>query len=149
MARNASAEGKVPIHLVDPFLGKQLIGHFRIVPTKRLDDLSDATLAQVERWGPRSTDFGEPFNVQPDGHSALWFLFRTLDPDADYKIYIDSQPILTTIAADRNLITAALAPKHSRQLVSTHGRIPIHLVDTFQGKQLIGHFRVVQSKGLD
>ena len=109
---------------------------------KRLDDLPNATLAQVERWGPRSSSVGNPFNVQPNGDSALWFLFRKLDRDTDYKIYMGSQPVLTTITVERNVITAGLTPKHSRQLVLTKGKIPIHLVDPIRGKQLIGHFHV-------
>ena len=109
---------------------------------KRLHHLPDATIAQLERWGPRSSNVGEPFNVQPNGNSALWFRFVNLDRHADYKIYIGSQPILTSIGVERNLITAGLTPKHSRHIVSTEGKIPIHLVDPIRGKQMIGHFHV-------
>ena len=114
----------------------------RPVHGKRLDFLPDGTIAQVERWGPRSARVGEPFNVQPNGNSALWFVFRELDRDADYRIYIGSQPLLTYVAVERGLITASLTPKHSRQFESTQGKIPIHLVDPGRGRQLIGHFVV-------
>ena len=109
---------------------------------KRLDFLPDGTIARVERWGPRSARLGEPFNVQPSGNSALWFVFQELDRDVDYKIYIGSQPLLTYVAVERGLVTASLTPKHSRQFESTQGKIPIHLVDPGRGKQLIGHFVV-------
>ena len=53
---------------------------------KPLDRLPDTTIAQVKRWGPRSTGLGEPFNVQPNGDSVLWFHLLTLDRhDPDYK----------------------------------------------------------------
>ena len=65
---------------------------------------------------------------------------------ADYKFYIGSQSILTSIDVERNLITAGLTPKHSRQIVSTVGKIPIHLVDPVRGKQLIGYFHVQPSE---
>ena len=45
-----------------------------------LDALPDVTIVEVERWGPRATGIGEPFNVQPGGNSALWFRFRELGP---------------------------------------------------------------------
>ena len=110
---------------------------------KRLDRLPDATIARLERWGPRSSNVGEQFNVQPNGNSALWFQFVKLDRHVDYRIHIGSQPILTTVAVDRNLITASLTQKFSRQIVSTAGRLPIHLVDPLEGKQLIGHFEIL------
>ena len=109
---------------------------------KRLDSLPEATIAQVERWGPRSSNVGEPFNVQPNGHSALWFLFRELDRNTDYKVYVDSRPVDTTTHFEKNLITAGATPRQSRQLVSTEGKLPIHLVDPYRGKQLIGHFHI-------
>ena len=108
----------------------------------QLEFLPDVTMVQVERWGPRSSRIGEPFNVQPGGSSALWFRFRELDRNTDYELYIGSQPIRTSIGVERNLITASLTPKHSRRLVSTEGKIPIHLVDPYRGKQLIGHFHI-------
>ena len=109
---------------------------------KRLDHLPNAIVAELKRWGPRSSKVGEPFNVQPNGNSTLWFQFVKLDRHADYKIYIGSRAIPTSMVADRNLITAGVTPKHARLIVSTAGNIPIHLVHPFRGKQLIGHFHV-------
>ena len=114
----------------------------RPAPGKALDHLPDMTIVQLGRWGPRSGRVGEPFNVQPNGNSALWFRFRKLDRHPNYKIYVGSQPAATFTNAKRNIITASLAPKQSRRLVSTDGRIPIHLVDPMRGKQLLGHFHV-------
>ena len=108
----------------------------------QLDALPDVTIVQVEGWGPRSSKIGESFNVQPSGNSALWFRFRELDRNTDYKVYVGSRPADTTTNSEKSLITAGLTPRRSRQLVSTEGKVPIHLVDSFRGKQLIGHFHV-------
>ena len=108
----------------------------------RLDHLPDVTIVQVERWGPRSCRVGEPFNLQPNGNSALWFLFLKLDRYPDYKLYVGSQAAVTSINAERNLITASLTPRQARRLTSTEGKIAIHLVDPIRGKQLIGYFHV-------
>ena len=109
---------------------------------RRLDHLPDVTIVQVERWGPRSCRVGEPFNLQPNGNSALWFLFLKLERYPDYKIYVGSQAAVTSINAERNLITASLTPRQARRLTSTEGKIAIHLVDPIRGKQLIGYFHV-------
>ena len=114
----------------------------RPAPGKELDHLPDTTIVQLGRWGPRSGRVGEPFNVQPNGNSALWFRFRMLDRDSNYRIYVGSQPAVTFKNAERSIITASLTPKQSRRLLSTEGRIPIHLVDPMRGKQLLGHFHV-------
>ena len=108
----------------------------------QLDGLPDTAIVQVEGWGPRATRIGESFNVQPSGNSALWFRFRELDRNTDYKVYVGSRPADTTTNSEKSLITAGLTPRRSRQLVSTEGKVPIHLVASFRGKQLIGHFHV-------
>ena len=114
----------------------------RPAPGKELNHLPDMTIVQLGRWGPRSSRVGEPFNVQPNGNSALWFRFRKLDRHPNYKIYVGSQPAATFTNATRSIITASLTPKQSRRLLSTEGRVPIRLVDPKRGKQLLGHFHV-------
>ena len=109
---------------------------------KLFNALPNATLVQIENWGPRSSGIGESFNVQPNGNSALWFRVQQLDRNTDYRIYVGSQPADTTISVERNAMSAGLTPRQSRRLVSTEGKIPIHLVAPFRGKQLIGHLHV-------
>ena len=114
---------------------------------KLLDYLPDAEVAQLERWGPQSSPIGEPFNLQPNGNSALWFLFRKLGGDSDYQIHVDSKPVHTRTQAERSLVTAALTPAQWMRLVSTPGQVPIHLVDPIKDKprkQLLGHFRILR-----
>ena len=107
-----------------------------------LDALPDVTIVEVEGWGPRATGIGESFNVQPGENSALWFRFRELGRHPDYRIFVDSQPAATTMDAERNLITAGLTARQTRRLVSTEGKVPIHLVAPSRGKQLVGYFHV-------
>ena len=109
---------------------------------KLFNALPNATLVQIENWGPRSSGIGESFNVQPNGNSALWFRVQQLERNTDYRIYVGSQSADTTISVERNAMSAGLTPGQSRRIVSTEGKIPIHLVAPFRGKQLIGHFHV-------
>ena len=109
---------------------------------KRLDHLPDASIVQVQRWGPRSSTVGQLANVQPSGNTTLWFRLRELDPNADYKVYIGSRPVVTTMDANQGFITARLTRRQSTRLVSTEHKVPIHLVDPSRGKQLVGHFHV-------
>ena len=113
-------------------------------PTHRkfLDYLPDADIAQLERWGPQSSQVGEPFNLQPNGNSGLWFSFQKLEGDSDHRIYVDSKPVITRTQADQGLITAALTPAQWKRLVSTQGKVSIHLVEATEGKQLLGQFNI-------
>ena len=120
------------VHVEKPFFGAE----------GPLDHLADVSIAQVERWGPKSGKAGEPFNLQPGGASAMWFSFLNIDRFSDYQIFFGSQGTVTTVSADANLITASLTGKQSRRLTSREGVIPIHLVDPVRGKQLIGYFQV-------
>jgi hypothetical protein len=120
------------VHIEKPLAG----------PERPLDHLADASIAQVERWGPRLGKVSEPFNPQPGGASALWFQFQEIDRFSVYQVYLGAQAAVTTTNADKNLITARLSARQSRRLTSKEGVIPIHLVDPVRGKQLIGYFEV-------
>ncbi len=110
-------------------------------------------LVELVRWGPRATRIGEPFKVQSNGNSALWFRFKALDQNVDYKIYFGAQPLVTTANYEGNGLSVSLTPEQSRQLISAEGKIPIYLalsrqavppglVDPFRSNQLIGYFHV-------
>ena len=107
-----------------------------------LDHLPALDISEVERWGPRSCKVGEPFNVQPSGGSALWFVFLELDRYPDYRIHLGSEAAVTTINAGKRMITARVTPDQLRRITSKEGSIPVHLVDPVRGKQLIGNFEV-------
>ena len=106
-----------------------------------LDRLPDVELAQLQRWGPKSSVVGVPFNEQPNGNSALWFRFQELERYPGYRVYFGSLAASTAINGKVQLITASLTPKQLEQLNATAGNVPIHLVDPMRGKQLLAHFR--------
>ena len=107
-----------------------------------LDHLPDVELAHLQRWGPQSSTVGEPFNVQPNGNSALWFRFQGLDEYPGYRVYFGSAAASTAVNGKAQLITASLRPAQLEQLKAAAGDVPIHLVDPVRGKQLLAHFRV-------
>ena len=107
-----------------------------------LDHLPDVEFAHLERWGPRSSAVGEPFNEQLNGNSALWFRFQELDGYPGYRVYFGSSMAASTaINGKAGLITASLRPAQLEQFNATAGNVPIHLVDPVRGKQLLAHFR--------
>ena len=106
-----------------------------------LDHLPDIELAHLQRWGPQSTSVGEPFNLQPNGNSALWFRFQELDEYPGYRVYFGSLAASTAINSKARLITASLRPAQLEQLNATAGNVPIHLVDPVRGRQFLAHFR--------
>ena len=105
-----------------------------------LDYLPDVEFAQLQRWGPKSASVGEPFNVQPNGNSALWFRFQELDEYPGYRVYFGSIAASTAINGKAQLITASLRPAQLERLNATAGKVPIRLVDPVRGKQLLAHF---------
>ena len=106
-----------------------------------LDHLPDAEFARLQRWGPKSAAAGDPFNVQPNGNSALWFRFRELDDYPGYRVYFDSVAASTAINGKARLITASLTPAQLEPLNATARDVPIYLVDPMRGKQFLDHFR--------
>ncbi|WP_018234348.1 InlB B-repeat-containing protein [Thioalkalivibrio thiocyanodenitrificans] len=50
---------------------------------------------EVENWGPKSTQAGEPFNLQPSGDSALWMVIGCAPHSA--RVVFDGTPLHTTI----------------------------------------------------
>ena len=107
-----------------------------------LDDLQESFIAKVSRWGPKTGEAGEGFNLQPNGKSSMWFLFDEIETHS-YAIYFGSEAARTSVHGDRNLITMSLTCGQVRQATSTQSEIPIYLVDLIKGsKQLIGFFLV-------
>jgi hypothetical protein len=96
-------------------------------------------IVEVTNWGPRSTEQGEPFNVQPDGHSGLWF--AATNAPSWVKIVIAGTEAPTTVL-DR-AITSGLFGEEGYRVLSTPGSHPIELYDPVSGiRQPIGEFIV-------
>lgn len=98
-------------------------------------------IAEFGLWGPKSCLVNEPFNVQADGHSALWFHVDEIDRNP-YQIHIGPHVARTVINPEAKLISASVSAEQVRRLVSRVGEVPIHLVDPARGKQFVGHLDV-------
>ena len=98
-------------------------------------------IAEFGRWGPQSCLVHEPFNVQADGNSALWFHVDEIYRQP-YRMHIGPYVARTVINPEAKLISASVAAEQVRQLVSKAGEVPIHLVDPARGKQFVGHLIV-------
>lgn len=99
-------------------------------------------ILKLENWGPRSVSAGEPFNEQPNGNSALWLRFSSLER-GNYLIRFGDYDMITSVHPDRNVITSDLTPAQSIEATSLGGKIPVTLVDRSSGRQqLLGMFEV-------
>ena len=119
------------------------VGHFAVVREPGpIGDLPTATIAEVDRWGPRSGGVSEGFNLQADGSSAIWILFDNI-AQHPYEIYFGTSPLKTSVRSEQNLVTASATKLQAEQLTASPGEIAVHLVDLLYGtKQLVGHFRI-------
>ena len=106
-----------------------------------LEHFPDWHVAEFGRWGPQSCFVGEPFNVQADGRSALWFHVDEIDRHP-YSMRIGSFAARTSVNPEAKLISASLSAEQVRHLVSKRGEVPIHIVDPERGKQFVGHLDV-------
>ncbi len=82
-------------------------------------------IVEVTDWGPRTTEQGSHFNVQPDGHSGLWFVAPGVP--SWIKIRIDGQESPTTIT--ENGLTSGLFGSLQDRLLATPGNYRIELYD--------------------
>lgn len=96
-------------------------------------------LADVANWGPQATTQGVGVNVQPDGHSGLWF---QIDHAAPWlRIEIDGVALPTNIA--EHVVTSGLYGEQRDHILATPGEYAIALIDPMQRiRQPIGVFTV-------
>jgi|GEM_PF-1241034 len=103
------------------------------------DTYTEGEIAPLKNWGDQSTLQGQKFNVQPDGHSGLWFQFEGAPAHA--KITIDGE-IVRTVISDK-VVTSGLFERMQERILSTPGLYEIALIDPVRKiKQTIGNFEV-------
>lgn len=103
--------------------------------------LKEGEIAPLKNWGPKKTKQGEKFNVQPDGHSGMWF--QIAGAPARAKIMIDGELVRTTIKKDT--VTSGLFGDMQERILSTPGSYEIALVDPIKKiKQPIGKLKVTK-----
>lgn len=103
--------------------------------TARLEDFVD-----VRDWGPRGTSQSEPFMVQADGSSGMWFIV----PNAPrlLEVYFDGTKV-TRVSRVGDTLTLALDKLFLQEHLATIGEHDIVLVDPLEGrKQVVGRFKV-------
>lgn len=96
-------------------------------------------IADVLSWGPQTTEQGAKFNVQPDGHSGLWF--QADNVPSWVKVRIDGVEAPTQISEKG--FTSGLFGDVQERILATPGSYPIELYDPMRDVvQLIGQFEV-------
>lgn len=97
------------------------------------------TIVEVTNWGPQSTEQGSKFNVQPDGHSGLWFLAS--DTPSWVKLRIDGEEAPTTV--NERGFTSGLFGAMQDRILSTPGNYALELYDPMRDiVQRIGDLEV-------
>lgn len=105
----------------------------------RLEAFRDGVIVNIEAWGPQSTEQGVPVNVQPDGHSGLWFLAENV-PDW-LKLEIDGSR--AAIVRSERSFTSGLYEGIQERILSEPGEYPIVLLDEMNRiRQPVGNFVV-------
>lgn len=103
------------------------------------DDWREESLVEISNWGPQGTQQGVGVNVQPDGHSGLWFQID--NAPSWLKVEIDGVVAATTIS--ESVVTSGLFGEQQERILSTPGEYPIALIDPMQRvRQPIGVFIV-------
>lgn len=92
----------------------------------------------VVNWGQRSTQAGEPFNVQADGNSGISFELSRPAPAGEFSISFDGKP-LTGVVVNELIITATIPSA----LLTEAGTYPVVVENASQGLRIeAGDFAV-------
>ncbi len=71
------------------------------------------TPMRILDWGPRDIVAGEPFNIQPDGRSALWV--KTHHAPLDTVIEVGGVALESSVHSDGEFVTALVPPEVTSQ----------------------------------
>jgi glycosyltransferase involved in cell wall biosynthesis len=103
-----------------PISSRVMLRLLRVINRVLKVKVSDARLPSIEAFGPHPVSAGEPFNVQPDGRSAMWALLES-PPDSQARLIFNGSALETTV--DGRLVTAAV-PAY---LTGRPGKVPLWL----------------------
>ena len=100
-----------------------------------------AAEVKVEDWGPRETSAGKPFNVQPNGKSALWIKVTGLNTSAGVKLFF-GDALLEDVHVATNVVTASLPAQNT--LLDKPGDQAVVLVEGATNRKVqVGTFKVL------
>jgi hypothetical protein len=109
-----------------------------VIPEGRQEQAG--TVVEVSNWGPQSTQQGELFNVQADGHSGMWI--KAAGAPASVVVLFNGESQGTQVYAEH--ITSGIRGEFMRKVVETPGVYPVELLDRSRMiRQKIGEFRVI------
>ncbi len=101
-------------------------------------------LSEISEWGPQSTLAGDPFNLQADGSSALWF--KTAGAPLGLQVVLGSYSMETKVQAE--LITASLSTSNSALLLGVAGIFPVSFsIPHLPTNRLVGYFHIFPKDG--
>jgi hypothetical protein len=101
--------------------------------------VTEGELRTVSAWGPRSTRVLTPFNVQPNGHSALWVVGAG---SPKVKLELGGTALPTVVAPGG--VTASVSPELLRTIAARPGDLPLYFVSPEGRRQQIGLFQVLK-----
>lgn len=93
----------------------------------------------VTNWGPRLTELGKPFNVQPSGKSALWIEIVGLCNLSDTKVFFGGRPMEDICIHDFG-VNAAIPTSYLTDIGAKDVVIEIHHLDKVI---FVGEFSIV------
>jgi hypothetical protein len=94
----------------------------RPVATATKDPETPLAPLQITSYGPREAYVGQPFNVQPNGVSALWIkLNRAVDPSST-QVMLAGEALVTTVSGDT---VTAIVPL---ERISIRGKLTLAVV---------------------
>ncbi len=139
-----SAGGEVPVFLVDRSAGQQQqIGVF-VIKGQLSDSHRERKAEQVRilGWGPKRTEIGQGFNLQPEGLSAFWVQTGgSHRRGGNYELMLGDVPMRTTVR--KKVITASLPPGPVSRLVAAETSLLLVLIDRDLGTRYeVGQFSV-------
>ncbi|MBB5208399.1 hypothetical protein [Chiayiivirga flava] len=88
-------------------------------------DADAPAIAQITAWGPQSTEQDMPFNLQPDGHSGLWFQAQGVPSWAVVRI----DGVAAPTQVQESGFTSGLFGEQQTRILARPGRYPIELYD--------------------
>jgi len=94
---------------------------------------------KVTNWGPRATQAGKGFSIQPNGDSAIWFEFSGPGNAKNLEVWFGDQK-LTGVAVIPDKGGSAQVPPN---LIATPKTVPVYLVYTTKSTKIeLGNFEI-------
>jgi hypothetical protein len=96
-------------------------------------------LRAVTNWGPRSTRVMTPFNIQPNGHSAVWVL-----GEGAAGVQLELGGTMLPSYATETAVSATVSPELLRTIAARPATLPLYLVGHEPGqRQQVGFFEIL------